>query len=114
MSNRVALQATEFVNLPGRGRSVGFRAWDDEGQTYDDTFESIQSDPLDFLRQVLETGDPVFREMMEFVRGNRVGMFINGDWHRWEQLERVVTDFYDVAAAREGRDTAAVTKRSAF
>ena len=100
MSNRVALQATQFIDLPSRERSLGYRAWDDEAKTYDNSFGSIQPDPLDFLRQVLETGDAVFGDMIDFLRMNQTGMSINGDCHTWKQTEPVITNFYDAAAAR--------------
>lgn len=100
MSNRVALQATQFIDLPGRERSLGYRARDDEAQTYDHSFESIQPNPLDFLRQVLETGDADFGDMIDFLRVNQTGMSINGDWHNWKQIEPVITNFYGAAAAR--------------
>ncbi len=68
---------------------------------------------MDFLRQVLETGDAVLGDMIDFLRMNQIGMSINGDCHTWEQIDPVITNFYDADAARGERRRRTI-QRSAF
>lgn len=87
MSNRVSIVPTEFVNVRSGNKTFGVRVYDDEGQSYDNTWESIPDDDLDVIEKVLQSDDMNIRGIMDFVRENEKGVEIDGTWYDWDEIK---------------------------
>lgn len=87
MSNRVSIVPTEFVNVRSGDRTLGVRVYDDEGQSYDNTWETIPDDDMDLIKKVLQSDDINIVGMMDFIQENEKGLSIDGNWYDWEQIK---------------------------
>lgn len=64
--NRVTIEPTKFVNVRTGHATFGVRVYDDEGQSYDNTWDSIPEDDLEVLKLVLASDNQTIT-MMDFV-----------------------------------------------
>jgi len=91
MSNAVCLEACEFVNPVTGNATKGYRIYDDYGQSYNNTLETVSHDDLEMLQQVLaEDIDEVTAGMLDYIRENLSGMNINDEYYEWEQIEDIL------------------------
>ena len=87
MSNTVTLTPTKFENLRSGCTSFGYRAYDDDGQAYDNTVESIPNDDIEFLAMVAETDNKEVRAMLDFVINEKKGIEIDGMFYGWDKIK---------------------------
>ena len=95
MSNRACIQRCEFVDFPARDVSYGFRAYDDYGQTYLNTAtaEILTLDHLDFLALVVKSvDDECVAAMLDSVKENERGLYIDDIWWGWEDVRPILSD----------------------
>lgn len=83
MSNRVSVQACEFVDHHVDGTThthYGYRIYDDYGQQYDNTFDNIQ-EVLDAINEdnILDFIAERYADFEDAVRW-KGGLYLNGDW----------------------------------
>jgi uncharacterized protein YbaR (Trm112 family) len=90
MSNQITIEATKFVNVKGDGETLGFRMYDDYGQTYCNTLESIPDDDLDLLRLVLDNTDDISAAMFEHIKDNESDICINGEYYGWKTIKPIL------------------------
>jgi hypothetical protein len=84
--NCVYIEPTQFVDLRTGEKHYGWRAWDDHGQVYDNTWgkQDIPKSDLEFLKKVFESNqDEALWEMLEFCEQNDVGIFVGDSYHDW-------------------------------
>jgi len=96
MSNNVAIQTTEFKNVPSGEVTKGFRIYDDYGCYYDNNWESIPEDDIEILEMVIDTHDPrcrgvddPIRDMLKFIKEEEKGVNINGEWYDWDTIKEL-------------------------
>ena len=90
MGNQVNFEPTKFENVRSGDTSMGFRAYDDYGQTYGNTFESIPDDDLEFLQMVKDSDDENVSGILDYLEENEEGCMIGGTWYDWEEIKDVI------------------------
>lgn len=90
MSNRIALQATEFINHPQGTKTYGYRAYDDYGQAYNNNFETIIDDDFELLKEMIKDDSDIVRAMLEFMVDNQHGIYIGDTWYDWKEIKHIV------------------------
>ena len=88
MNNRVTIEPTEFVNVRDGTKTYGVRVYDDFGQMYDNTWESIPKDDMKVLQKVLKSDGNEFVETMEFIKENEKDICIGGEYYKWEEIKK--------------------------
>ena len=92
MSNKVTFEPTKFENVRTGHTTLGYRAYDDEGQAYDNTFDSIPDSDMEFLGLVNLTDNKEVRTMIDFIIEHEKGCEIGGTWYDWEDIKDVIGD----------------------
>jgi hypothetical protein len=92
MANRVYIEPTEFKNVCTGKVSYGVRVYDDEGHSYDDTWEAIPEDDLDVIRKVVDSHDPVISDMVNFVEENQTGFYVSTRWYGRNKIEDILEE----------------------
>jgi len=92
MSNRAVIQPTKFVSVNDGvdGTTYGVRVWDDNYQTYDNTWDEIPEDDMDILRKVNESGDVAICEILNDIENNHKGVYIGSNWYTWKQIKGTI------------------------
>jgi len=89
--NRVTIQTCEFQNVSKGVKvgkpSLGFRMYDDEGQSYDNTWDEIPKNDLDVLQKIINQHIDFSDEMLSCVEDAEIGITINGTYYEWEQIK---------------------------
>ena len=83
------IEPTKFTNLRTGEESLGWRAYDDYDQVYDNTWEKedMPEDDLKFLQRVLETSnDEKLWAMLESCEANKTGLYVGDTFIDWPQL----------------------------
>jgi hypothetical protein len=71
--------------------TFGYRAYDDEGGTYHNAFETIPDDDLEFLKLVLESGvDEQLSAMLDYCRDTEHGLYIGDTWYEWDKVKSIL------------------------
>lgn len=97
--NRVTIEPTEFTNVRTGQTSRGFRAWDDEDQSYDNSWDEIPTSDEAFLKKVFkESYDKNVGNMLDFCRQYKQGIFVGVNYFPWEKIETLLAE---VEAERE-------------
>lgn len=102
MSNRAHFTRTKFSDVDGGNVTFGYRAADDFVMYYDDTWATPgpESD-LEFLAHIIETGSESVQDLISWIAAEEKGCYINGDWHTYEEIRDVVTNFEVTDASEE-------------
>jgi hypothetical protein len=90
MSNKITIQATKFENVPQGTVTQGFRIYDNESSLYDNCFDFIPLDDLDFLEKVIaahNVGQDEIRNLIEWIAESESGVEINGTWYDWDEIK---------------------------
>ena len=95
MGYRANLTATRFIDIATGKESLGVRIYDDAAQAYDNTWEEIPDDDLEILRQVLANAGDVEGDILEFIRENQRGIYINDSWYDWDKIKSVFTQAFE-------------------
>jgi hypothetical protein len=90
MINRANIEPTEFINVRTGSKSYGVRVYDDYDQTYINYWDSIPEDNMEVLEMVLKESNTDIGGIMDFVRENERGIFIGGEWYKWEDIKKVI------------------------
>ena len=89
--NQVHIEPTKFVNVRDGTSGLGFRAWDDEGQAYCNTWEDIPEDDQQFLSRVFcESIDETVGQLADFCRTNKKGVYVGNKYIPWEVVEKLL------------------------
>lgn len=90
--NQVHIEPTEFTDVRTGNKHLGFRAWDDEAQSYDNSWDSIPADNDTFLKKVFqESVDAVLGSMFDYCRQYERGIFVGDDYlpfDHWTRLKK--------------------------
>lgn len=89
MSNRVTIQPTKFEDTRTGETHKGVRVFDNYGQSYDNTWESIPDDDMDIIAKVMESGDEVIVGILDFLHENGGGIFVGDVYYEWEQIKHL-------------------------
>jgi hypothetical protein len=94
MSNRVSIVTTQFTNIREESEpaTYGFRMYDDNDQLYNNTWDSIPKTDMEILKRVLEDDSYEVSDMLDFVRDNKTGIYIDGNWYEWNKIKDVITE----------------------
>ena len=95
MSNRASITTTKFTNIKSGESTLGFRAYDDYEQMYDNTWDEMPDGDMDVLAKVLKESD--CKEMtgiIDFIVENKKGIEINGTWYDWEDIKETVEKYF--------------------
>ena len=87
--NRVFIEPTKFANARTGDESFGWRAFDGDGQAYDNTWkrEEMPTDDLAFLKRVLETSrDETLWAMLSFCEQYERGLYVGNTFITWPRL----------------------------
>lgn len=88
MSNKANIVTCEFHS--GNGViTKGYRIYDEYGKTYNNTWESIPTDDLQVLAEVLKDDDDVTRSVLDFVEENENGISINDTYYDWAEIKHL-------------------------
>jgi hypothetical protein len=93
MANRPCIQRCDFVDYPDREVTHGFRAYDGSGQMYLNTAtpEVLTLEPLEFLSWVVaNSSDQTLLDMLDWIRENQDGLYIDDTWLSWEEIRPVL------------------------
>src|SRR5438045_3423982 len=90
MSNRVCIEPTKFVDVRSGSESYGFRACDNYGQTYCNSFESIPDNDLEFLALVVENTDDILQDMLNMLIEDERGLDIGDKWYDYDDIKDVI------------------------
>ena len=92
MSKRVTFIPTKFIDVRTGRESLGYRAYDDHAQAYDNTWDSIPDNDRHFLRKVLaESACDVVGEMLDYCRQTESGLYVVPRWYDYAQIRRILT-----------------------
>ena len=91
MSN-ITIQPTKFVNVRTGENTLGVRVYDDYGQSYDNTWESIPDDDHEILKIIIKSDDKVVRGMMEFLQEDQKSIDIGGAYYSWDEIKYLFLD----------------------
>jgi len=91
--NRAFFEPTTFTNVRTGSVTHGYRAYDDTGQTYCNTFEEPPAtDDLNFLEQVMENGpDDFVSDMFDWVLESQTSICIGGEWYTYDKVKNIIT-----------------------
>ena len=91
MSERVTFIPTKFIDVRTGRESLGYRAYDNHAQTYDNTWDAIPDNDRHFLRKVL-TGSAcdVVGEMLDYCRQTESGLYVVPRWYDYAQIRRIL------------------------
>jgi hypothetical protein len=89
MANRGTIQPTKFENVRTGHIDFGVRVYDDEGQTYDNTWDSIPDDDLEVLELVLKSKDDTIVGILGFIQEYEKGIYIGEVWYTWDQIKHL-------------------------
>lgn len=90
MANRVHIVPTEFRDVRTGKATLGWRAFDDDEMTYDNSWDDIPADDLEFLGRVLASHDPGLSAMLDWVLEHREGVWIGDRCYTWEEITPVL------------------------
>ena len=95
MNNRVTLQRTIFTNWNTQDQTYGYRAYDDQGQTYGNCFSLLQMNLPDdqFFRLVYSQCDEMVAAMVDSCYENALGIEIDGDDKSYEWVKETLRKF---------------------
>lgn len=94
MSNRVSIQPTKFTNINNGVESditYGVRVYDDYGNAYCNTWDSIPLDDMELLKKVVEdmTDDNTVA-MLDFIVSDGKGLYIGSNWYEREEVASII------------------------
>jgi hypothetical protein len=87
--NIVTIQPTIFENSPQGDKTFGYRMYDDYGQTYSNTWESMLTDDMEILQSVMDDGDDIAADMLSFLLENGKGLCIGNTWYDFEDIKHL-------------------------
>lgn len=90
MANRVHIIPTQFKDVRTGKTTMGWRAFDDDEMTYDNSWDNIPDSDLEFLGQVLAAHDLDLSAMLDWVLEHRHGIYIGDNWHTWKEITPVL------------------------
>lgn len=107
--NTINIQRTTFIDHPSQEKSIGYRYYDDYASGYQnfETESIFAMDDLTFLAHVRKEAPEALREMLSFAAENEKGVYIDGKFYDWDEVN-VVLDPADTApvAATAGEGSA--------
>jgi hypothetical protein len=80
------LVTCEFHNTTGEV-TKGYRLYDEYGQTYCNTWQTIPEDDLEILELAIKDADDNAKTFFNFMKETESGITINGEWYDFEQVE---------------------------
>ncbi len=87
--NKVTIQPTIFENHPQGTKTFGCRIYDDHGQAYLNTWESIPVDDMVILEKAIDGGDETADAMFDFLLEHCHGIYIGNQWYEWGQIRHL-------------------------
>jgi len=87
--NRINLEPTKFVNQRTGITTFGFRMYDDNTQTYSNTWDSIPEDDMEVLSKLMESYDLEVLSMLDFLLESSGGLYIGDVWYEWDEIKHL-------------------------
>ncbi len=88
--NKVTLEPTKFENVRTGQITFGWRAYDDRGQCYNNTMESIPDDDLELLKEAISDDNEEFQSMIHFIFEHETGIYIGGNWYSHDEIKDII------------------------
>ena len=89
MSNRVHFTRTKFSDPDGGNVTFGYRAADDHEMYYDDSWATPGPEgDMEFLHHIRETASEGVQDLLDWMRENQSGCYINDDWYTIEEIDQ--------------------------
>ena len=92
MSNLAVLNGTRFKDC--NGETKGYRIYDDYGNAYNNTLESIPTG-LDLLSLAMESEDEVTIAILDSISENEKGISIDGTFYEWYDIRELWGDDWE-------------------
>jgi len=93
--NKVVIEPTVFENHRTALRTYGVRVYDDHGQAYDNTWDSIPDDDMDVLQLVSQSEDETIVGIIDFVIEQGNGLYVGPTWYTFEEIKHIIVDGYE-------------------
>ena len=94
MSNRLCIQPTKFTNINNGVEdepTFGVRIFDDYGNSYTNSWDSIPENPLDILKIVCkDMNDDNTMAMIDNVQENELGLYVGDEWFEWDAIKDII------------------------
>lgn len=91
--NRVTIEPTEFTDTRTGHKTFGWRAFDDEGQCYENVWADVPKGDIEFLTQVLlTTNNGELWGMIEYCEQNKKGIQVGSNFVSWPNLEKIIKE----------------------
>jgi len=87
MSNTVTIQTIEFKNTSQGTSTFGIIVFDEDDQSYDNTWESIPENDFDIIVKSLHSDDSFIPELLSSVMENKKGLYVNNTFYEWKEIE---------------------------
>lgn len=89
MSNIATIQPTVFQNHGTEDKTFGVRVYDNYGQCYDNTWDSIPDDDLEILQMVIDNENEVMIGIIDYVLEHCTSIYIGEEIYEWEQIKHL-------------------------
>ena len=91
MSNFINVEPTEFKNVRDGTVSFGVRIYDDHGQSYINSWESIPDDDLEVLEMAIQDADDIASSIFDFIQEEEKTVYVSGIAYRWNEIKHLFT-----------------------
>lgn len=89
MNNMATIQPTIFQNHNTEDKTFGVRVYDNYGQAYDNTWESIPDDDMGILQQVIDNGNEIMVSIIDYVLEHGTSIMIGKEIYGWEEIKHL-------------------------
>ena len=99
MSYCLCIEPTVFTDVRDNTVSYGYRWYDDGGQGYDNTWDSIPSEDSDVLRRVLMLADEALRDALHSIchhmDPNAAYLYVGSTSFTGAEIQRIRDEVWD-------------------
>lgn len=92
MSNIATIQPTIFQNHGTENKTYGVRVYDNYGQAYDNTWDSIPDDDMEILRLIKDNDNEIISAIIDFVVEEEEGIMIGEEYYEWDIIKDILKD----------------------
>lgn len=99
MSNNLTIVPCEFKNVRSGEVSYGYRLFDDYTSVYDNTWESIPDDDMEFLKELVQavkdSNNNEIMNALEFVVEWQNSITIGKTEYQFEEIKEILQNLWD-------------------
>ena len=97
MSSQITFQPCEFNDVRTNSKYFGCRIYNDYGQTYTNTWDSIPNDDLEVIQKCIEDfkgisdfGIPHPADILfDHITENECGVYVGNKFYEWEEIKHL-------------------------